>query len=102
MRIVTHVNTPIILSDHSADGSTKLAFQQGNVQCNSSNCQFGGQCTVDSSGLSRCECRIYCTRQYDPVCGSDGVTYKNPCAMRVARCEFQSDITRDHFGQCGK
>ena len=91
-----------ILSDHSFDnGGRTLAFQQG-IECNERNCQYGGECAADSSGRSRCQCKIYCTRQYDPVCGTDGNTYNNPCLMRAARCQFQRDITRDHFGQCGK
>ena len=88
--------------DHSFDnGGRILAFQQG-IECNERNCQYGGECGADSSGRLSCQCRIYCTRQYDPVCGTDGKTYNNPCLMRVARCQFQRDITRLHFGQCGK
>ena len=91
-----------LLSGDSLGSSEQRAFQQGSVPCNERNCQYGGQCTLDPNGLSRCECRIYCSREKDPICGTDGVTYKNPCQMRAARCQKQMDITRLHFGQCGR
>ncbi|XP_044177946.1 uncharacterized protein LOC122960114 [Acropora millepora] len=51
------------IPDDPLDSRPKLAFQQGRVPCNESNCQYGGQCSLDSSGLLRCKCRIYCARQ---------------------------------------
>ena len=101
--LIPKKNTIFHFSDNSFNNGGKfLAFQQGIESCNERNCQYGGVCTVDSSGQSLCQCNIYCTRQYDPVCGTDGNTYNNPCLMRVARCQFQSDITRLRYGQCGK
>ncbi|KAK2551187.1 Agrin, partial [Acropora cervicornis] len=87
---------------HSLDSRPKLAFQQGRVPCDESNCQYGGQCSLDSTGLFRCQCRIYCARQTDPVCGTDGVTYKNPCQLRIESCQKQRNITRLHYGYCGR
>ncbi|KAM3958175.1 PI-actitoxin-Avd5a-like isoform 3-T3 [Aphomia sociella] len=36
----------------------------------------------------------FCTEQYDPVCGKDGVTYGNLCKLHVACVEL------DYEGEC--
>lgn len=94
--------TIFLFSDDSFDNGKLLAFQQGIEPCNESNCRYGGVCEEDSNGRSQCLCRIYCARQYDPVCGTDGKTYNNPCLMRAASCQYQRDITRLRYGKCGK
>ncbi|MDK2413810.1 Kazal-type serine protease inhibitor family protein, partial [Aphanizomenon sp. 202] len=41
-----------------------------------------------------------CPANYDPVCGSDGVTYPNLCDLQLADCLSDADIALAHQGEC--
>jgi hypothetical protein len=40
---------------------------------------------------------------YDPVCGSNGITYPNECYFEIAKCSWSylSEIFVIHPGVCG-
>ncbi|EDM76656.1 Kazal domain protein [Plesiocystis pacifica SIR-1] len=57
--------------------------------------QDPGTCLVADAGGT---CQVvpeFCTEQYQPVCGCDGVTYDNDCFAN------QAGVTIDHEGACG-
>ena len=46
------------------------------------------------------ECDQICTREYDPVCGSDGHTYSNECELEIADCESHDGVQMVYYGRC--
>ena len=49
------------------------------------------------------ECKDDCLNKYDPVCGTDGVTYDSLCKLNVAVClkDLEGTTLRlEHYGEC--
>lgn len=69
--------------------------------CRQTKCPFSGICQVEENlkGIVRCACPD-CTEDEQPVCGSDGATYKNECFLRKESCERQMVISVVHAGHC--
>merc|ERR1711874_464540 len=55
-----------------------------------------------ASGHEMNDCNIICTREWDPVCGSDDKTYSTRCMMELAACKQQMFIFVNNEGECGK
>ncbi|PIK54375.1 hypothetical protein BSL78_08751 [Apostichopus japonicus] len=62
--------------------------------------EHAGRCRQEEP---RIDCsRRGCSRQYEPVCGSNGQTYSNPCLFKYAQhCDDQT-LTRLSMGPCGR
>ena len=50
--------------------------------------------------LAEPKCRIVCTEENDPQCGSNGKTYSNRCILRATVCESDGEITFAYPGEC--
>ncbi|UYV77851.1 hypothetical protein LAZ67_15002578 [Cordylochernes scorpioides] len=58
------------------------------------------RCVVRASKPS-CECPS-CPEEFEPVCGTDGISYTNECKLRREACEHSREVSVAHTGLCGK
>ena len=42
----------------------------------------------------------FCTHEFDPVCGDNGVTFSNLCNLQIAQCLHDIDIEVIKHGVC--
>ncbi|KAE8751005.1 hypothetical protein FOCC_FOCC002433 [Frankliniella occidentalis] len=66
--------------------------------CSAHACSHGGEC-VPRHGAPRCVCPR-CPLTFQPVCGSDGVSYGNECRLRLENCQRRLDVRVAHQGLC--
>ncbi|KAG9408844.1 hypothetical protein AC1031_020690 [Aphanomyces cochlioides] len=46
------------------------------------------------------ECSTVCSKQVDYVCGTNNITYLNPCILAVDNCKSNGKITAAYVGEC--
>lgn len=68
--------------------------------CQGRSCQWGAMC-VERGGAARCECP-QCPAEFDPVCGSDGISYGNECKLRHEACKYKREVTVLYKGPCSE
>ncbi|XP_057656608.1 agrin-like isoform X3 [Diorhabda carinulata] len=69
-----------------------------NGPCSEHECQFGGTC-VEKVGTAHCECPA-CPAEFEPICGSDGISYSNECKLRLEACKHRRNISVLYKGPC--
>lgn len=85
-----------------------FSFLEQNDPCRDKQCTFGARCVVSPDGHNvSCVCPDKCPSYGDhttsrPVCGTDGVDYKNQCELQRAACTSNTNITVKFLGKCGE
>ncbi|XP_010848538.1 PREDICTED: agrin [Bison bison bison] len=69
--------------------------------CRGVQCPFGAMCAV-KNGEAECACPKACSGVYDPVCGSDGITYGSACELEATACALGREIRVARRGPCDR
>lgn len=95
-----------ILQSHTGNTITQSAVLSSPVSadgmgpCRSHACDYGAQC-IERGGRAECECPV-CPAEFDPVCGSDGISYDNECKLKLEVCQHRREIQILYKGVCSK
>ncbi|KHJ48489.1 Kazal-type serine protease inhibitor domain protein, partial [Trichuris suis] len=70
--------------------------------CENMICDYYAQCVSEPTGYAECRCPSVddCKMDNVTVCGTDGITYPNMCALKLTACKKQAFVMVASKGSC--
>ncbi|KAH9416857.1 hypothetical protein DERP_011972 [Dermatophagoides pteronyssinus] len=98
--MITYKNRCKFRQDMCEKQLNNITFSDGPCfGCENINCLYYSKCETDDQG-GHCVCPTNCQKKYDPVCGSDLITYTNECEFRASACKKRENILIIKHGPC--
>lgn len=70
--------------------------------CEALLCKNYAQCIATDEGHAQCRCPQNCSAGRRPVCGTNGKSYLNMCALKKEACNLGQMIRERNHGLCSK
>ncbi|XP_022255732.1 agrin-like isoform X2 [Limulus polyphemus] len=80
----------------------QVKFQGRCDPCLGVECPSNQVCQLDDNRNAICRCNAICSRDFRPVCGSDGKTYTNECILRVEACKSRRSLRTIYMDKCSE
>ena len=94
-------NVPYLLFSHPDSPPTTQPPTSAGIVCGSLRCEHFSTCQI-IQGVHTCVCPSLCPQDTLMMCGSDGKTYDNECALKRTSCLAGRIISIVRIGVCRK
>ncbi|XP_031566740.1 agrin-like [Actinia tenebrosa] len=97
----TYINECLLRSEACKKRQDLVMLQKGAcTPCALLKCDYYSTCKAKLDGSLECVCPQECPLSFNPVCGSNDLTYPNECTLQKESCRIKRRIVVKHRGQC--
>jgi hypothetical protein len=90
--------TPVCGTDGQTYGNTCELESTACLKKSNVAVAYSGAC--ESAKPVQQMCNVACLRNWEPVCGTDGITYGNTCQLESFACQKNLKLMISHDGEC--